>query len=84
VLETGCGTGINAKFYKEDTKVTAVDWSTNMIQEALGKEYDTSRISYRIADVEHLPFSDNSFDTVVDTFSLQRWVSPSCILGLNS
>ena len=40
VLETGWGTGINAEFYKGDAKVTAVDWSKNMIQEALGKEYD--------------------------------------------
>jgi len=72
VLETGCGTGRNSQFYKDDTKVVAVDWSNNMIQEALGKNYDESRITYKIADVENLPFADESFDTVVDTFSLQR------------
>lgn len=44
-----------------------------MIQEALGKEYDVKRIKYRIADVEHLPFDNESFDTVVDTFSLQSY-----------
>lgn len=43
-----------------------------MIQEAIAKEYDDKKITYRIADVEHLPFEDSSFDTVVDTFSLQR------------
>lgn len=42
-----------------------------MIEEALGKEYDSNRITYKIADVEHLPFENESFDTVVDTFSLQ-------------
>lgn len=72
VLETGCGTGNNAAYYKADTNVTAVDWSKNMIEEALGKDYDSSRIKYVIADVESLPFGDESFDTVVDTFSLQR------------
>jgi ubiquinone/menaquinone biosynthesis C-methylase UbiE len=44
-----------------------------MLQEALGKDYDTERIAYKIADVENLPFDDASFDTVVDTFSLQSY-----------
>lgn len=72
VLETGCGTGKNSKFYKPDANIIAVDWSKNMIQEALGKDYDTKKIQYKIADVENLPFENESFDTVVDTFSLQR------------
>lgn len=72
VLETGCGTGQNTKYYKPDTQVTCIDWSTNMIQEALSKDYDVDRIKFKIADVEKLPFKDEEFDTVVDTFSLQR------------
>jgi ubiquinone/menaquinone biosynthesis C-methylase UbiE len=63
---------MNTQYYKDDAKITAVDWSKNMIQEALGKDYDTKRVQYKIADVENLPFEDESFDTVVDTFSLQR------------
>ncbi|CAI2377393.1 unnamed protein product [Moneuplotes crassus] len=81
VLETGCGTGINSEFYKEDAEVTAVDWSKNMIQEALGKEYDTKKIKYKIADVENLPYKDESFDTVVDTFSLQSYFDRNKALG---
>ena len=61
-------------FINKDAKVTAVDWSKNMIEEALGKEYDPERITYKIADVENLPFENESFDTVVDTFSLQRYL----------
>ena len=72
-METGWGTGINSEFYKKDAEVTAVDWSRNMIKEALGKEYNMKKIKYRIADVENLPYKDESFDTVVDTFSLQSY-----------
>ena len=60
VLETGWGTGNNSKYYKDDVKVTCIDWSVNMLQEALGKEYDNSTIQYKLADVESLPFENSS------------------------
>lgn len=44
-----------------------------MLEEALGKDYDSSKITYKLADVENLPFKDESFDTVVDTFSIQSY-----------
>ena len=37
VLETGCGTSRNAPYYPSACKVTAVDWSVAMIEEALAK-----------------------------------------------
>jgi ubiquinone/menaquinone biosynthesis C-methylase UbiE len=35
---------------------------------------------YYIEDVENLSFEDNSFDTVVDTFSLEYYLNPEIAL----
>ncbi len=43
-----------------------------MIEESLAKD-EKNRIEYSLADVEHLPFEDASFDTVIDTFGLQSY-----------
>jgi ubiquinone/menaquinone biosynthesis C-methylase UbiE len=76
VLETGVGTSRNVKYYPPDVKVTAVDWSPNMIEVALMKPRIFADIEYKIEDVENLSFADNSFDTVVDTFGLEYYVNP--------
>jgi len=40
-----------------------------MIEEALAKD-DENIMKFKLIDVESLPFEDNYFDTVVDTFSI--------------
>lgn len=71
VLETGVGTGLNLPYYKATRvkELVGVDWSIKMIEEALAKE-DSEKMSFKLADVEKLPFPDAYFDTVVDTFSI--------------
>jgi ubiquinone/menaquinone biosynthesis C-methylase UbiE len=72
VLEMGVGTGANLHFYPKKTSLTGVDWSIKMLEEALAKD-DENRMTFKLADCEKLPFADESFDTVVDTFSVQSY-----------
>ena len=66
VLEVGCGAGVDlARFAKGGATVTGVDLArsaidlarTNFVQQGLEGRFD-------VADGEHLPFPDNSFDLV--------------------
>ncbi len=35
------------------------------------------QFNYKVADVTKLPFKDNSFDTVIDTFGLEYVTNPN-------
>ena len=73
VLEIGAGTGVNLRYYRHD-RVTSLTLSdrderrTTLVNrvarlpEPLRRNTTTSRL-----DAQHLPFEDNSFDTVVAT-----------------
>src|SRR6266545_3754450 len=61
VLEVAIGTGLNLDFYLDDIRLTGVDLSPAM----LGRDVDLQE-----GDAQALAFFDNSFDTVVCTFSL--------------
>jgi len=52
---------------------TSVDLSLGMIQLA---QKSNPGIAFRVADVEHLPFADASFDAVVCNFGLGHFPSP--------
>ena len=71
VLELGVGTNQNPYPKKGIKTLTGVDWSVPMLEEAVTK--DDNDMVFKIADVEKLPFEDESFDTVVDTFGLQSY-----------
>ncbi len=68
ILELGVGTGRNIPYYPDDVSVVAIDISKNMISKAEDKAERLSRdVSFEVADVEELPFEDESFDAVVAT-----------------
>lgn len=71
VLETCVGTSRNGKYYKPGTKVTFIDWSPNMIEVAISKSYPFLNTKFAIGDVKAMPYADNTYDTVVDTFGLE-------------
>lgn len=79
VLEVGVGTGLNLPLYawtdgNIDT-LTAVDLSPGMLQQARAKAATLPRpdaVVLGTADVASLPFDDNTFDCVIDTFSMVR------------
>lgn len=71
VLEVAIGTGLNIPFYAADMHVTGVDLSPAMLDIARQRAVDADRnVNLQEGDAHALPFEDESFDTVVCTFSL--------------
>ena len=70
-LEVGVGTGLNLPFYREDVRLTGIDLSPAMLAIARSRASQLEHpVDLREADAHGLPFPDESFDTVVCTFSL--------------
>jgi len=73
VLEIGVGSGLNLPIYDQEnvTRVTAIDpsveiWNQNNVNvQGLPYEFEFKR-----AYADHIPASDDSFDTVVITYTL--------------
>ena len=67
-LEVGVGTGRNLGLYPSGVEVTGIDVSANMLAKArrvaANKAID---VSLEEADVQDLPYDDQSFDTVTAT-----------------
>jgi len=76
VLETGVGTSRNLKYYPPTCKVLGVDWSSNILEVALQKSVHNVDHEYKLEDVEHLSFKENTFDCILDTFGLEYYVNP--------
>ncbi|MDD4913722.1 MAG: methyltransferase domain-containing protein [Methylococcales bacterium] len=69
ILEVGVGTGKNFAFYPADVRVTAIDFSPNMLVQAQRKR-DRKQLAVDLAlmDAESVCYADNSFDTVIASF----------------
>ena len=73
VLEIGFGTGLNLAYYPVDrvAKITTVDVNAGMNQLAQKRVAASSiEVDYRVLDGESLPMGDDTFDTVVSTWTL--------------
>ncbi len=70
-LEVAVGTGLNIPHYPNDVRLTAVDWSAEMLT-AVRRRADTlgRPVDLRQGDARALPFRDGRFDTVLCTFAL--------------
>lgn len=67
-LEVGVGTGRNLGLYSAGVELTGIDVSANMMARARGAaERLDRRVDLDVADVQDLPFEDDSFDTVTAT-----------------
>lgn len=81
VLEVAIGTGLNIPFYDPDVDLTGVDLSTRMLEAARQRAADLDRdVDLREGDAHNLDFDDESFDTVVCTFSLCNIPDPRLAL----
>lgn len=70
VLDCGCGTGLILESSMLQGKVyVGVDYSRNMLLTAKSRVREAEQASLVQADVEHLPFKDGSFASLV-SFSL--------------
>jgi len=69
LLEVGVGTGKNFDFYPADTRITAIDFSQEMLRQAAHKKARKAvAVELDLMDVQSLCFADNSFDTVIGSF----------------
>ncbi len=63
ILELGVGTGINLPLYGPEARVTGCDTDEKMLTWAVRRRTRSHTRMVR-ADVQHLPFTDGSFDVV--------------------
>lgn len=81
VLEIGFGSGLNLPFYKNITKLYAVDPSLELYNLAKGEiEKVSFPVEFIQASAEKLPFPDNFFDSVVSTWTLCSVSDPKLAL----
>ncbi|KAK1743807.1 methyltransferase [Skeletonema marinoi] len=87
VLEVGAGTGRNLGYYPSGSvkKITLTDSSDKMLEKAKEKlsgmsTAEKARHEVMVADASQLPYPDNSFDTIVDTFGLCSFDDPTAVL----
>lgn len=69
ILEVGVGTGKNFDYYPADARITAIDFSRKMLEQATRKK-DRKHIpvDLNLMDIQSLCYADNSFDTVIASF----------------
>ncbi len=77
VLEVGCGTGANLWFlHREGLEVSGIDSSKTAVQIAQDRIFQENlninekRPKLIVGNFESLPWDDNSFDLVIDIFSI--------------
>jgi phosphatidylethanolamine/phosphatidyl-N-methylethanolamine N-methyltransferase len=69
ILEVGVGTGKNFGFYPKQARMTAIDFSPKMLEQAKRKqERKQLDVHLDLMDVQRLYYADNSFDTVIASF----------------
>ncbi len=69
ILEVGVGTGKNFDYYPKDARITAIDFSGQMLKQAAQKrDRKAVNVELELMDVQSLYFADNSFDTVICSF----------------
>lgn len=77
ILEVGVGTGKNFDYYPKDARITAIDFSEQMLKQAiLKRDRKHSIVELELMDVQSLCFADNSFDTVICSFVFCSVPSP--------
>jgi phosphatidylethanolamine/phosphatidyl-N-methylethanolamine N-methyltransferase len=82
ILEIGIGTGLTARLYPPDCKVTGIDVSAPMLREAIKHIDSESRRNIRLLhmDAAHLEFPDESFDVVYAAYVISVVPEPLAVL----
>lgn len=83
VLEVGSGRGGGADYikrYLKPKKMVGVDFSKNAVK-LCNQNYVFNGLSFEIGNAESLPFTDNSFDVVINVESSHCYGSMDAFLG---
>ena len=83
ILEVGVGTGKNISYYPKAARVTGIDLTPGMLEQAKRKVQALeirSNVDLRLGDVQMLDFPNNSFDSALATFVFCSVPDP--VLGL--
>lgn len=82
ILDVGCGEGFTMRELREDNNLQAAMIGVDLSLDALAwnRAHEMSRSPLGVADVHHLPFSDDSFDLVICLEVLEHL--PDSALGL--
>lgn len=81
-LEVAVGTGINVPLYDPSIELTGIDLSSEMLEIARERIGDARPgVALHEADAQALPFPDDSFDSVVCTYSLCNIPDPYLAVG---
>lgn len=68
VLEVGVGTGKNIPYYPEGIIITAIDFSSRMLERARDKADKLHRkVDFHLMDAQNMDFPDDTFDYVFTT-----------------
>jgi ubiquinone/menaquinone biosynthesis C-methylase UbiE len=84
VLDIACGPGFVAlEFAKHARQVIGADLTAAMLKKAraLAHREGLNNVTFRRADVNHLPFADGSFDVVVTRASFHHFPCPDRVLA---
>ena len=82
LADVGCGPGyLVREIAKSYTRLSVIggDISEEMVKKATDSVSRLSlgeKVSFRLGDIQELPFEDNSIDFVVSTLSLHHWSEP--------
>lgn len=79
ILDVGCGTGkLLNRLAKQFPSIrgTGLDLSEEMLRQARQKNLYSDRLTYRLGNVESLPFADAQFDAAFNTISFLHYPNP--------
>jgi len=80
LLEIGSGPGFNLPYYKNTTKLYALEPSKKLLGFMQKRAQNLSfPIEFINANAEHIPLKDNSVDTVVSTWALCSVSNPVAV-----
>ncbi|WP_224448001.1 methyltransferase domain-containing protein [Haloprofundus salilacus] len=77
VLDVGCGTGFGTEGLLQHTDdVHGLDQSVHQMEKAFQKFGKRDKVKFYRGDAERLPFTDDSFDIVWSSGSIEYWPNP--------
>jgi phosphatidylethanolamine/phosphatidyl-N-methylethanolamine N-methyltransferase len=79
ILEIGVGTGLTLGLYPPNCKITGIDISEKMIEQAkkrISKNNGNNKITFKVMDALDLEFEDETFDAVIASYVITTVNNP--------